>query len=150
MRRVALIAAALFALPSAIVAQAPAAAPDSAAEEAAVRAVLQHYLEGHATGEGEHFAIAMHPVLQMLWVRDGQLNRRSRDEYVAGASGRPAADEPQRRRWIERVDVTGSAAMAKVVLDYPSARLTDYMSLLKVDGEWRIVGKIFHSEPRRP
>ena len=35
------------------------------------------------------------------------------------------------------VDVTGDAAVAKVVLDYPSARFTDYMSLLKIGGEWR-------------
>lgn len=148
MRGLILLAAALIALPAG--AQSAAAPADSAAEDAAVRAALQHYLDGHATGQGEHLALAMHPVLQMLWVRNGQLSRRTRDEYVGGASGRPAADEAQRRRWIERVDITGTAAIAKVVLDYPAARLTDYMSLLKVDGEWRIVGKIFHSEPRRP
>jgi hypothetical protein len=33
--------------------------------------------------------------------------------------------------------------MAKIVLDYPDALLTDYMSLLKIDGEWKIVNKIF-------
>ena len=71
-------------------------------------------------------------------------------EYIGGVSGRPAADEAQRRRWIESVDVTGNAAQAKIVLDYPTARLTDYMTLLKIDGQWKIVNKIFHSEPRRP
>jgi len=144
-----LMAAALVCCAIPLQGQAPAAPADPAArEEAAVRAALQHYLDGHATGQGEHFAAAMHPVLQMLWIRGDSLNRRTRDQYVAGASGRPAEDEAQRRRWIESVDITGTAAMAKIVLDYPTARLTDYMSLLKVDGEWRIVGKIFHSEPR--
>jgi hypothetical protein len=32
------------------------------------------------------------------------------------------------------------------VLDYPDAVLTDYMSLLKIDGEWKIVNKIFTVE----
>jgi hypothetical protein len=142
--------AALIAFAAPLSAQQGPAAPAEAAnaEEAAVRATLQHYLDGHATGQGEHFALAMHPVLQMLWVRADSLNRRTRDEYVGGASGRPAPDEAQRRRWIEQVHVTGTAAMGVIVLDYPTARLTDYMSLLKINGEWRIVGKIFHSEPR--
>ncbi|HEX8274437.1 MAG TPA: nuclear transport factor 2 family protein [Longimicrobiaceae bacterium] len=119
-----------------------------AADEAGVRAALQHYLDGHATGRAEHFAAAMHPEMRMFWIRDGALSQRTQAEYVAGASGRPAADEAQRRRWIEEVDVTGDAAVAKVVLDYPQARITDYMSLLRVDGEWRIVNKTFHSQPK--
>jgi hypothetical protein len=28
------------------------------------------------------------------------------------------------------------------------AALTDYMSLLKVDGEWKIVNKLFNAEPK--
>lgn len=119
-----------------------------AADEAGVRAALQHYLDGHATGRAEHFAAAMHPEMRMFWIRDGGLAQRTQAEYVAGASGRPAGDEARRRRWIEEVDVTGDAAVAKVVLDYPQARITDYMSLLRVDGEWRIVNKTFHSQPK--
>ena len=52
-----------------------------------------------------------------------------------------------RRRWSEMVDVTGDVAVAKVVLDYPNARFTDYFALLKVDGEWRVMTKIFHRGP---
>jgi hypothetical protein len=49
---------------------------------------------------------------------------------------------------IESVDVTGNAAVAKIVLDYPTTRLTDYFTLLKVDGEWKIMNKIFYAEPK--
>ena len=121
----------------------------AASEEAAVRAALDHYLQGHATGDGAHHAAAMHPEGRMLFVRDGALQTRSFPEYIAGTSGKPAADEAQRRRRIVSVDITGSAATGKIELDYPQATLTDYMSLLKVDGEWKIVGKIFHSEPKK-
>jgi hypothetical protein len=81
-------------------------------------------------------------------VRDGQLMQRTSADYIAGAPGKPAADEAQRKRRIVSVDVTGNAASAKVELDYPSAKLTDYMSLLKVGNEWRIVNKIFTAEPK--
>ena len=40
--------------------------------------------------------------------------------------------------------------MAKVVLDYPSVKFTDYLSLVKADGEWRIVNKIFNVERKGP
>jgi len=82
----------------------------------------------------------------MRFVRDGALQMRTFRDYIAGANGAPAADEASRRRRILSVDVTGDAAMGKVELDYPQARLTDDLSLLKVDGEWTIVGKIFSSE----
>jgi Putative lumazine-binding len=46
-------------------------------------------------------------------------------------------------RKVVSVDVVGDAAVAKLELKRPDALLTDYMSLLKVDGRWLIVSKIF-------
>jgi putative lumazine-binding protein len=117
-------------------------------EEAAVRAALEHYLQGHATGDGAHFSVVFHPDSKLFWVRDGQLMQRTSADYIAGAPGKPAADEAQRKRRIVSVDVTGNAAIGKIELDYPNAKLTDYMSLLKVGGEWKIVNKIFTAEPK--
>ena len=122
--------------------------PLADAEEAAVREAVSHYLRGHATGDPEEFRKAFHAEMRMQWVRDGQLAQRTAAEYIAGASGQAAADEARRRRQITTVDVTGDAAMAKVVLDYPQALITDYLSLLRVDGEWKVVAKTFHVQPR--
>jgi hypothetical protein len=38
--------------------------------------------------------------------------------------------------------------MARIELDYPTVRFIDYMSLLKIDGEWKIIAKIFHAEAK--
>lgn len=116
-------------------------------EEDAVRAAVDHYLAAHATGQGEHIDRVFHPDAMLFWVADGQLQRRSGAEYRAGFRGSPPPDEAQRKRWIEMVDVTGDVAVAKVVLDYPNARFTDYFALLKTDGEWRVMTKIFHRGP---
>lgn len=123
-------------------------AQEPAAEEAAVRAAVQHYLIAHATGDGSHHEMVFHPEAKLFWVRDGALNTRTSAEYIAGSPGKPADDEDQRHREITLVDVTGDAAVAKVVLDYPNATFTDYMSLLKIDGEWRIVNKTFTVKPK--
>jgi hypothetical protein len=115
----------------------------SEADEAAVREALEHYLQGHATGAGDHFRQAMHTGGTMYWVKDGTLATRPFPDYIAGAPGKPAEDESRRKRRIELVDITGDAAFGKIVLDYPGVTLTDYMTLLKVDGKWQIVAKAF-------
>ena len=116
------------------------------AEEAAVRAALQHYVQGHETGDGSHMRIAFHPDAKVMSVRDGKLASMTSEEYAGRFTGKPAADEAQRRRTIERVEVSGTAATGKIVLDYPATRFVDYMTLLKVDGQWKIVSKAFHAE----
>jgi hypothetical protein len=120
----------------------------SSAEEAAARVPLENYLKGHATGDGEYFKKAFHPESKLFWYRDSKLMTRTSAEYIAGASGKPAADEANRKRWIESVKITGNAGVGIIVLDYPTTKFVDYMSLLKVDGEWKIVNKTFYAEPK--
>lgn len=117
-------------------------------EEAAARVPLENYLQGHATGDAEYFKKAFHAEAKLFWYRDGKLMTRTSAEYIAGATGKPAPDEAQRKRWIESIKITGNAGIAVIVLDYPTTKFVDYMSLLKVDGEWKIINKTFYAEPK--
>jgi hypothetical protein len=121
------------------------------ADEAAVRATLEHYIQGHATGDGAHMRIAFHPAARLFWSSADTLATRTSEEYVARMPGKPAADEGSglRKRRIESVDVTGNAAIGKIVLDYPDAYIVDYMSLLKTNGQWKIINKIFMTEMKK-
>ncbi|HYE15454.1 MAG TPA: nuclear transport factor 2 family protein [Pyrinomonadaceae bacterium] len=145
MKKLTILAAAALALCAAL--WLPASA--GSAEEAGVRQALEHYLRGHATGLGEHHRKAFHPEAKLFFTRDGKLAQRTSEEYIAGSPGKPAADEARRKRSIESIDITGDAAIAKIVLDYPDVKFTDYMSLLKIDGEWKIVNKTFHRETKK-
>lgn len=122
----------------------------NASEKDAVDAPLENYLKAHATGDAEYHKKAFHAEGSLIFIRDGKYTTRSFADYIAGSPGKPAVDEAKRKRWIESIDVVGNAATAKIILDYPNARLTDYMSLLKINGEWKIVNKIFTSEPKTP
>lgn len=122
--------------------------PEVQAVDAAVRAPLEAYLRGHATGRAEDFRPAFHPDAQLWGMRNGTLIRMTAEQYISRASGAPPADEAQRRRWIESIDVTGDTAVAKIVLDYPTVRFTDYMALSRIDGRWVIVNKMFQAEPK--
>jgi hypothetical protein len=120
----------------------------SAEDEADVRAALQHYLNGHATGDPEEFRKAFHPDARMTFVRDGKVVITPISEYIARAPGKPAADEALRKRRITNVQVTGTAAIGRIELDYPSAFLVDYMTLMKDNGRWVIIAKSFNSAPK--
>jgi len=117
-------------------------------EKAAVRVPLENYIKGHETGDGEYMKKAFHTEGNMIFVRDGKYMTRSFAEYIRGFTGKPAADEKDRKRSIEAIDVVGNAAVAKVILDYPTVKFTDYFTLLKIDGEWKIINKSFNAEQK--
>ncbi|WFR82251.1 nuclear transport factor 2 family protein [Janthinobacterium rivuli] len=53
---------------------------------------------------------------------------------------------PQAKAAIARIDIVGTAASARVDTDDISGfRFTDFFNLLKVQGEWTIVSKIYHT-----
>jgi hypothetical protein len=115
-------------------------------ETEAIRQALQYYLDGHATGDPEVMANAFHPTARLQFIRNGEVSIRSLESYLGGMAGEPASDETARERRIVMVDYAGTVAVAKIELDYPGALFTDYMQLLKIDGGWKIVNKIFHAD----
>lgn len=127
---------------------APMASANDVDEQEAVKKPLQLYILAHATGKGEYILQAFSPDAKIMFVRDGKYTQLTRDEFAARFSGKPEPDEAQRVRHIASIEITGSAATARIVLDYPNVTLTDYMSLLKIDGEWKIVNKIFNARPK--
>ena len=120
-------------------------------ETEAVRVPLENYIKAHATGDPEYARKAFHTEGNMIWIRDGGYSSETFDAFIKRAfTGKPAADEDRRKngRKIEAVDITGNAAVARITLDYPSVKFVDYMTLLKINGEWKIVNKSFFAEPK--
>ena len=124
------------------------AASEPEAEVAAARIPLENYINAHATGNPDYIRKAFFPDAKIMAFRDGKLLNLTVEEFASRFSGKPAADESQRKRRIDSLDITGNAGIARIVLDYPDATLTDYMSLLKVNGEWKIVNKVFNAVPK--
>lgn len=121
----------------------------AADEKELVKVPLDNYLQGQSTGNPEFMRKAFHTDAKIMSFRDGKVMSLSVEEFAGRFNGKQAEDEAQRKRWIESIDVSGNAASAKIVLDYPNVKLTDYMNLLKIDGEWKIVNKSFSAEPKQ-
>lgn len=117
-------------------------------EKDLARIPLENYLKGHATGNPEFIRQAFYKDARIMAFRDGKITNLSVEEFAGRFNGKAADDEAKRRRTIESLDISGNAAIAKIVLDYPAVKFVDYMSLLKIDGEWKIVNKSFYAEPK--
>jgi hypothetical protein len=124
----------------------PSGAPDP--DIAGIQQAVQHYLDGHASGDPAVMTRAFHESARLQFVREGQYSTRTLEAYLGGMGGSPAEDEANRRRRVVSVDYAGDAGIAKLELDYPGALITDYMQLLKIDEEWKIVNKIFTVQRR--
>jgi hypothetical protein len=123
-----------------------AAAQDKETESAKIP--LKNYLQGQTNGNAEFIRKAFYTDARIMSFRDGKLANLGVEEFAKFFNGKQAKDEAERKRTIESIEVSGTAAIAKIVLDYPTVKFTDYMTLLKIDGEWKIVNKSFFAEPR--
>jgi hypothetical protein len=128
----------------------PLAAGDVSPEDRkGIETAIGYYFEGHAKGSGDAMRKAFHPEAKLFWIGDAAVKTRTSEDFAAAFTGKIAADEAQRKRTIEFIDVAGDVAIAKVVLDYPAVKFTDYMSLAKVGGEWRIVNKTYFADRKK-
>lgn len=120
------------------------------ADEAAIRQTVQYYFDGGKNRDSLTLRKAFHPEARMLFAREGKLVVVPIGEYITrvGSESLKPGEVDSTERKVVSVDVVGDAAVAKLELKRPSAVLTDYMSLLKVDGRWLIVNKIFTRDMR--
>lgn len=126
-----------------------ALAHEPAVDEATLaRKPIEAYLQGHATGDPAYMRAAFLPTAHIEGMREGRFVSWTADEYISRFSGKPAADEAQRTRRIDSVEINGTAGTARATLTFPNAVVTDFFVLLKVDGEWKIANKVYSSQKR--
>ena len=120
------------------------------ADEAAIRQTVQYYFDGGKNRDSLTLRKAFHPEARMLFAREGKLVVVPIGEYITrvGSESLQPGEVDSTERKVVSVDVVGDAVVAKLELKRPNAVLTDYMSLLKVDGRWLIVNKIFTRDMR--
>lgn len=107
-----------------------------------IKKVVNHYLIGDTQKQYETLKTAFHENALMKYVssKNGYQEFNAL-EVFKGDIGR--APEKNRKNTISYIDVTGKAASVKVTITYPKRVVVDYINLLKIQGEWKIVSKIF-------
>lgn len=114
-------------------------------EEQAIRAVVHLYVDGMAFANEPALRKALHPRAAIIGNYQGAVEWMTRDEFIAAIveeGSAPPDTIPLME--IELIDIEGDAASVKVVDEFAGMRFSDYLSLLKIDGRWSIVNKVYH------
>jgi len=116
----------------------------SKAEKAALEKTLLNYLEGGTDGDTTRLIAAFHPSASMKFVdnKTGEFKDVPIVTYLENAK-KNAGKKSDRKTKILSYDIDGTAAQAKVEIDFGTGMFHDYFNLLKINGEWKIVSKIF-------
>jgi hypothetical protein len=136
-----------------IVAAAAAWAGDSLSPEqlAVQKVVIDGYVDGiHNFRRVEAVRTGFHPGFEMLYLREGRLEKLPIYNWIASLEERNRKEPPPTARATTTarfalIDITGTAAVCKVELTRDGKLVfTDYLSLYKFEDGWKIVGKVFH------
>lgn len=128
-------AAALLAVPAAMA---------QTSDRDAVDRIMKTFLAAYPTADGAAVSQVFHKDGVMIGyspARGSALLQRTGQELAEGFNGTPAANEAQRKRTYEIVDIAENLAAVRVNLDYPGWRGVDYIVLLKTDGQWQMISK---------
>ncbi|MDA7966514.1 nuclear transport factor 2 family protein [Ruegeria sp.] len=122
---------------------------EAAQEKEDISATIQDYFCGMIYGDAPRLKRAFHERAQIIGFFPGELSFETPDEFAefCAAEADLTEGDPFVAR-IESIDITGNAAIAKVVNQVLGDWFTDYLSLLKIEGRWIIVNKHYHLHPR--
>ncbi len=115
-------------------------------EQDAIVKVVQHYIDGAKSGRGDDMKPAFHKEATIFGYVGADLFAGPIQQLFAWNDQNGPATELEAR--IASIDAIGTAATVRLELDnWTGSRYTDLFTLLKVDGEWKIMNKVFHMHP---
>ena len=108
-----------------------------------IEAVMQTYIEGGRSGSNATLRPIFHELATICgYVGPDLFAGPIEMFYDWHAENGPAIDLVVGDM---RIDVEGSAASVRIELDnWTGHRFTDFFTLVKIDGQWQIMSKIFH------
>jgi hypothetical protein len=110
-------------------------------DASAVRATVVNYSEGYYTGDVHRMEQTLHPhYLKHMIHGDIPVREKTGAQMLAEVRNNGPADMPadNKKEVVTVLDVAGNIASAKMV----TPGWTDYMTLEKVNGEWKILSVV--------
>jgi len=106
-----------------------------------IEELLHNYFNGLYEGDIEKLRNIFH---DDAWLK-GNNFRKSRDEWLEAVANRPIPKKEGMNYAFKvlSLDIEGDQAMAKVDVPLLAAHFIDFLGLLKEDGKWKIVNKMY-------
>ncbi|MFV3128665.1 nuclear transport factor 2 family protein [Niveispirillum sp. KHB5.9] len=114
---------------------------------AGVTALMADYFDGLYHSDAAHLGRIFHPLAVYACATEGRLTHLTMDAYLPMVAARasPASQGEVRRDEIVAITFAGPVtALVQARCAIGPKRFTDFLSLVKLDGQWRIIAKTFH------
>ena len=112
-------------------------------EYKAIGATVQHYLNGARSGKGDDMRPAFHDQATIFGYVGPDLFAGPIEGLYAWNDENGAAVEVDAH--VTVIEVVETVAIVRVDADnWTGHRFTDFFTMLKVDGQWKIMNKVFH------
>jgi hypothetical protein len=109
--------------------------------------VVRRYVEGMCRADGALLRQVMHERLACIGHFAGGLEWDTRDAFVAGVEQAVNLPDPAPWHVVRSLSVAGDIASVHVEDIWLGDRYDDLLTLLKHEGRWVIVSKVFHLRP---
>jgi len=112
-------------------------------EYKAINDTVQHYLDGARSGKGDDMRPAFHEQATIFgYVGPDLFAGPIEGLYAWNDENGAAADVVTH---VTIIEVVETAAVVRIDADnWTGHRFTDFFTMLKVDGQWKIMNKVFH------
>ena len=112
-------------------------------DKALIEKTVQYYIDGARSGKGDDMKPAFHPDATIFGYIGEDLFAGPIQNLFDWHDGNGAATELEAN--IASIDIEGTVATVRLELDnWTGHKFTDLFTLLKVDGSWKIMNKVFH------
>lgn len=109
----------------------------------AVAQTVQHYIDGAKFGKGDDMRPAFHESATIFGYAGPDLMAGPIEELFTWTDQNGPAKDIHAR--ITSIDLADTVATVRLEIDnWTGNRFTDLFTLLKVDGTWKIINKVFH------
>lgn len=116
------------------------------AGEAEIHAVLRDYFDALHHGDVQILERVFHPRAIYATADETPFLHRTMQEYfpVVAARQSPASRGEPRHEHIDAIELAGdNTAMARVRCSIGARDFVDFLSLVRIDGRWQVIAKVF-------
>lgn len=112
----------------------------------AITKTIQTYVDGGISGKGSDMKPAFHDDATIFgYIGPDLFGGPIQGLFDWNDGNGPAAGMQSK---IANIDIEGTVATVRLELDnWTGHKFTDFFTLLKLDGEWKIISKVFHLHP---
>jgi hypothetical protein len=111
-----------------------------------VIAVAGKYYRAMVDADETELKRVFHPQASVVGNFDGALEFANLDEFIASTSDAKTGDKPFDYR-VDGLVLVGDTAVVTLGGYCYGTWFTDHLSMIKIDGTWRIVAKTFFAHP---